>query len=177
MFLPPVANNEVWLNDAEGTQPRANVSYAIINDYYNRTIQAGFGAFSYFNVFEWGENICIHPVAVKGCVPTPGPPSTRAWWNNASTVLLRTFPDALLTDFDCGDHTNCENKFGAAYTYQNGVLVDPGVTQLHDFWLNQLRRKYEDTPAFQVNNLHRTYEASFFSPSHPSAILTHLTVY
>ena len=57
-FLPPVKQNEVWLNDGEGTQPRRNTSFGIIDDFYGRTQAEGFHTLSYFNVFEYGENVC-----------------------------------------------------------------------------------------------------------------------
>lgn len=47
-FLPPVKPGEVWLNDAEGTQVRANVTFAIINDYYSRLRAENFSTFSYW---------------------------------------------------------------------------------------------------------------------------------
>jgi len=57
-FLPPVEAGATWRNDAEGTQPRANASFAIIDNYYGRIQAAGFHTLSYFNVFEYGENVC-----------------------------------------------------------------------------------------------------------------------
>ena len=51
-FLPPVQPGEVWLNDGEGTQPRANVSFQSIDEFYGRIQEQGFATLSYFNVFE-----------------------------------------------------------------------------------------------------------------------------
>ena len=42
MFLPPVGEGEVWLNDQEGTQPRANISFASIGAWYRTMADAGF---------------------------------------------------------------------------------------------------------------------------------------
>ena len=43
----PVKKDEVWLNDGEGTQPRANVTFDIINDYYGRIQRQGYATLSY----------------------------------------------------------------------------------------------------------------------------------
>ena len=42
MFLPPVGEGDVWLNDQEGTQPRANISFASIGAWYRTMANAGF---------------------------------------------------------------------------------------------------------------------------------------
>lgn len=42
MFLPPVGQGDTWLNDAEGTQPRANVTFAGIGAWYRQMASAGY---------------------------------------------------------------------------------------------------------------------------------------
>eukprot|EP01047_Picozoa_sp_COSAG01_P077440 COSAG01_NODE_13951_length_1515_cov_1.260593_1_plen_148_part_10 len=49
-FLPPVEPGERWLNDGEGTQPRANCSFGSIDEFYGRIQSQGFSTLSYFNV-------------------------------------------------------------------------------------------------------------------------------
>ena len=41
-FLPPVGPTDIWLNDPEGTQPRANISFASIGTWYRKMANAGF---------------------------------------------------------------------------------------------------------------------------------------
>lgn len=50
MFLPPVAPGAVWLNDPQGTQARANVSFASIDAWYSEMAAAGFTDMSYLCV-------------------------------------------------------------------------------------------------------------------------------
>lgn len=52
-FLPPVAAGELWLNDGEGSQPRANCSFEIIDQYYHQMQREGWAGLSYFNIFEY----------------------------------------------------------------------------------------------------------------------------
>ena len=44
---------DTWLNDGEGTQPRARTSFGSIDAYYGRVQAQGFHSLSYFNVFEY----------------------------------------------------------------------------------------------------------------------------
>ena len=41
MFLPPVAPGVEWLNDPEGSQPRANVSFESIGSWYRQMANNG----------------------------------------------------------------------------------------------------------------------------------------
>ena len=82
-FLPPVQPTEQWLNDAEGTQTRANVSFESIDEYYGRIQAQGFHTLSYFNVFEFGQNVCgsadWNHHTLPQCVPSHVVPSSTDW--------------------------------------------------------------------------------------------------
>ena len=69
MFLPPVAADEVWENDPEGTQPRANISYSLIGSWYREMASHGFLDLSYFNVNEYGINIQLPKQGGGGTTP------------------------------------------------------------------------------------------------------------
>ena len=167
-FLPPVQPGDVWLNDGEGTQPRANVSFKIIDDFYSKIQGQGFATLSYFNVFEYGENICgeypgMAPPCARSGVPTLGnakhpvahqpPPSSTEPWANSTWFLLQNFPKSLVTSFDTGGHSgyrsSAPGKRGQLTTWQGGVVVDPADPKLKAHFLAQLARKYEQIPSFQ----------------------------
>jgi len=74
-FLPPVGADDVWLNDAEGTQPRANTSFASIGAWYRKMANAGFLDLSYFNVNE-----------VSSCARAPKPRSDKLRPHKLSTA-------------------------------------------------------------------------------------------
>jgi hypothetical protein len=81
-----VAPGELWLNDGEGSQPRANCSFETIDDYYGQMQQEGWGGLSYFNLFEYGENVCglgvegLPPPCNFSGVPTGAEPSSAEPW-------------------------------------------------------------------------------------------------
>ena len=215
-FLPPVGPTDVWLNDPEGSQPRANVSFAIIAAWYDQMRQAGFVDLSYFNVNEYGLNIVLPPgllqsqqppaaasaqlegdtpaaasaqgdtpaaASAQGDSPVAGRDAAAArgssinWslvfeeggpeldhlveralglaavgdeagagtgtcaqtWQNASTCLLTSFPDALVTQ--SWDEVDMRLVLRPYYSWQNAVVVDPGIESYHAFMLEQLVRK------------------------------------
>jgi hypothetical protein len=61
MYLPPVLPGVEWLNDPEGSQSRANVSYESIGAWYRTMADAGYTDLSYFNINEYGINIVLPP--------------------------------------------------------------------------------------------------------------------
>jgi hypothetical protein len=81
-----VAPGELWLNDGEGSQPRANCSFETIDDYYGQMQQEGWSGLSYFNLFEYGENVCglgvegLPPPCNFSGVPTGAEPSSAEPW-------------------------------------------------------------------------------------------------
>ena len=100
---------EKWLNDGEGSQPRANCTFESIDNYYGQMPREGWVGLSYFNLFEYGENICGGPAAIglpppcnHSGVPSGASPSCAAAWANSSDYLLRNFPSAVISDFACG---------------------------------------------------------------------------
>ncbi len=137
--MPPVANGAEWLNDPEGTQPRANVSCASIGNWYKTMETAGFTDLSYFNVNEFGLNIILPqgmPLA-PSLNNASASPMCADTWMNASACLGATFPDAVVT------HSFSTMSGGVAsgplYSWQDAVVVDPGVASYHAFILEQVR--------------------------------------
>lgn len=64
--------------------------------------------------------------------------------------MLKTFPDALVTDYNCGGHSGCRGGSNTAiYTWQNGVIIDPHEAKMAQHYHDQLDRKYDNLPAFQ----------------------------
>ena len=113
-FLPPVQPGETWLNDGEGSQKRANTSFESIDAYYAQMQAEGWAGLSYFNVFEYGENICgtgvagLPPPCNFSGVPSGNAPSSSEPWANSSWYLLQHFPASVITDFACGQSQWCE---------------------------------------------------------------------
>ena len=149
MFLPPVAEDEVWENDPEGTQPRANITFALIGAWYRTMAAQGFLDLSYFNVNEYGLNVALPP----GPLPPPSaPPSASAsgtcsaTWRNASACLLESFPDAAI--FSGWDPLEGRAVPGPIYSWQSAIVVDPGSADYHDFLLEQLVRHVQREDAF-----------------------------
>jgi hypothetical protein len=178
MFLPPVLPGQSWPNDAEGSQPRANVTFEIIGAFYREMLAAGYTDLSYFNVNEVGINVVLPPAPGttrwqrgEALVPTaaaaaaaaavssasstsallatsllrassssPSYPATCAdTWQNASECIITSFLDAVVTaawdEIGRGVH-----KGGPYVSWQNAVVVDPGVESYHAFLLEQLAR-------------------------------------
>jgi len=178
-FLPPVADGVEWLNDPEGSQPRANVTFEIIGNWYRSMINNNFTDLSYFNVNEYGINIVLPPTnnahmnnmnniprlssrptskhdldKIIEKVLSPSIPSAIAQlnatatcvndWQNASACLISDLLDSLVVS--SWDEIGQRVVSGAYYSWQNAVVVDPGVSSYHDFMLEQLVRHivYED---------------------------------
>jgi hypothetical protein len=170
MFLPPVAPGVEWLNDPEGTQPRANVSFESIGAWYRTMANAGFIDLSYANVNEYGINVIVPPpsstVTLSKALPiinttflnhlfekvakfifpndTSSPQICETTWQNASTCLAEAFPNAVVQK--SWDDINKRINHGPYISWQNAVVVDPGDEGYHTFMLEQLARHiiYED---------------------------------
>lgn len=183
MFLPPVAPGVEWLNDPEGTQPRANVTFESIGAWYRQMADRGFSDLSYANVNEYGINVVLPPSQLSSSrmitselpivdeayisrlfdnvaqfiLSSPSrndendltssslsPQICESTWQNASTCLAEAFPDAALTK--SWDEINKRVVKGAYISWQNAIVVDPGVQGYHAFMLEQLARHivYED---------------------------------
>ena len=174
MFLPPVAPGVEWLNDPEGTQPRANVSFESIGSWYRQMANNGFQDFSYANVNEYGINVVLPDSHLSQTVTTSdlpivdeayisklfknvarfllppddynssSPQICETTWQNASTCLAEAFPDAVVTH--SWDEIGKRVVSGAYVSWQNAIVVDPGVEGYHAFMLEQLARHivYED---------------------------------
>jgi hypothetical protein len=67
MFLPPVGQGDTWLNDAEGTQPRANITFAGIGAWYRQMASAGFLDLS----CAWREIVFLLSLPHTLCFPLP----------------------------------------------------------------------------------------------------------
>jgi hypothetical protein len=171
-FLPPVGPGEIWLNDGQGSQPRQNISFGVIDDYYGRTQAEGFSTLSYFNVFEWGINVCSNSTPGLSsncpwchisapCAGVPGggvvPSSTDAW-ANSTAYLLEHFPQSVITDFGCGGNQWCLRTAGsrapegtpaAIGTWQGGIVLDPACPELKAHFVAQLKRKYNHISNFE----------------------------
>ena len=168
MFLPPVAPGVAWLNDAEGTQPRANVTFDIIGSWYRKMADAGFTDVSYANVNEYGINVQLPPAPPPAAArraalpavdarylaqlfarvaraPGAGPQLCEDSWQNASACLAEAFPDAPVTAA-WDEIARRLHRSGPYVSWQNAIVVDPGVEGYHAFMLEQLARHivYED---------------------------------
>eukprot|EP01043_Picozoa_sp_COSAG02_P032969 COSAG02_NODE_2226_length_9456_cov_6.430587_2_plen_631_part_00 len=162
-FLPPVAVGELWLNDGEGSQQRANCSFEIIDAYYHQLQREGWAGLSYFNIFEYGENLCgigvkdhpLPPPCNFSGVPAGGAvPSSAKSWANSTEFLLQNFPEAVITDYDCGGSQWCKNpriagKRQAIGTWQGGLVVDPLDALYNHHLMSQLSRKYDHVSHFE----------------------------
>lgn len=139
MFLPPVPEGGVWLNDPEGTQPRANVTCASIGSWYRAMLTAGFTDLSYFNINEYGLNIVVpEPASAPAYDSSTAAGTCADTWQNASACLAEAFADALLTrSFSAVSGALVQS---AIYSWQNAVVMDPGVPSYHSFLLEQLER-------------------------------------
>lgn len=185
-FLPPVEPGEFWLNDAEGTQPRKNVSFDIIDEYYGRIQSQGFHTLSYFNVFEYGLNVCgnaswnHHTLgSCKGCAaaddgPNCPPPSSTNSWANSSSFMESSFPNALVTAWDSGGHSGYNTlprgKRAIIPTWQGGVVVDPVDPKLKAHFVAQLERKYDRIGNFEGLVVDRSDWNSLYNFDHDDGV-------
>lgn len=168
MFLPPVAESEVWLNDPEGTQPRANITFASIGEQYRAMEAQGFVDLSYFNCNEYGINVVLPPSAETEIPKNPRrrlPPPPVDWaaalararagpgggatcastWKNASACIADGLLGAVVSrayDWASGSI----HSHGAIYSWQNSIVIDNGDAAYHAFLVEQLLRHiiYED---------------------------------
>jgi len=175
-FLPPVAPGVEWLNDQEGSQPRANITFESIGAWYRAMANANFTDLSYYNVNEYGINVVLPPEASSGPSSPPAPsaplptvdaayisrlfsrvagaalPGAREpftcenTWLNASSCLAEAFPDAVVRK--SWDEIGRRVVPSAYYSWQNAVVVDPGVEGYHSFMLEQLARHIVFEDAF-----------------------------
>lgn len=130
MFLPPVETETTqWLNDAEGTQPRANVTLAEIAAYYAMMQSAGVTQLSYFNINEFGTN-------VKYVRPSSADASGNVSWSNSSQVILDAFPHGPLWDSFTASHSRIHDE--PVFTWQNGIVLDSGDPDYSQFLFDQL---------------------------------------
>jgi hypothetical protein len=171
MFLPPVLPGEEWLNDAEGSQPRANVTFEIIGAWYRKMADAGFIDYSYANVNEYGINVVLPPVAVvpsaskrttlplvdaayisklfrrvAGFDSSAAPLTCVNTWQNASACLAEAFPDAAI--ILAWDEIGSNVHHGSFVSWQGSIVIDAGVEQYHAFMLEQLARHIVFEDAF-----------------------------
>jgi hypothetical protein len=133
MFLPPVGDNEEWTNFRSET-----TSFTRLNDYYKRMNAMGFCVLSYFNVTEFGARI-KHP-------PPPRAEGDEPIWKNANDFLYTRLADAILHDRDGKQ----------IWTWEGGIIVDPGEPVYRDFLLEQAKRHIEKTPATSGLAIDRT---------------------
>lgn len=168
-------SDATWENDPEGTQPRANITFALvgwasgstramasapqrlcfgprlpvqIDDYYHRLQGEGFGTLSYFNIFEYGLNIkCPAPGAIANFTP----PSHRddTTWPDANAFLRTNLMNALLQDIWSVQIGHVVDK--CQTTWQGGVVFNPIHENYQQFLLDQYRRHMQELPHFQVS--------------------------
>lgn len=92
---------------------------------------------SYFNVNEFGLNIVLpSPESPRpAAVAAAGAAFCADTWQNASACLAEAFPDALLVHSYSAVSGSLSSK--ALYSWQNAVVVDPGVQSYHGFMIEQ----------------------------------------
>ena len=135
------------------------MTFASIDAYYARIQAEGFHTLSYWNVNEYGENVCGNMSwnhhTLGGCTPSALVPSSTDAWANSSNYIAAQFPNALVTRFDAGGHSGTHSPTpagqarGAIKTWQGGVVVDPADKDLQAHWLAQLERKYDELSHFE----------------------------
>lgn len=133
------------------------MSFGIIDDFYGRIQKEGFHTLSYFNVFEYGENVCGNETwnqfTLPACKAAHVQPSSTDAWANSSNFMASTFPKSLVTSFDTGGHAGYKNPpagtRGVLGTWQGGIVVDPADPKLKAHFLAQLARKYNQIENFE----------------------------
>jgi hypothetical protein len=117
---------------------------------------------------RYGENVCgigvkdhpLPPPCSFSGVPAGGAaPSSRQPWANSTEYLLQNFPEAIITDYDCGGSQWCRNppvdnatgapKRQAIGTWQGGLVVDPLDAGYNRHLMAQLKRKYDHLSHFE----------------------------
>lgn len=143
MFLPPVSPGTVWLNDPEGSQARANVSFPLIDSYYARIQREGFTTLSYYNVFEYGLNMVCPPAAESA----PHTSANASDWKDANVYLRDHMVDAPF------QHTWAPGEkqafTGCRYTWQRGIVMDPATPSYHHHLEVQMQLHVDQLPHFQ----------------------------
>ena len=123
----------------------------------------GWAGLSYFNIFEFGQNICgvgvddhpLPPPCNSSGVPSgEAAPSSKQPWANATAYLLSNFPSSVIVAFDCGGSQWCpapprDGGRRPIGTWQGGVLMDPADDGYHNHLMAQLERKYDHLHHFE----------------------------
>jgi hypothetical protein len=177
MFLPPVGPDTAWECDPEGSQPKLNVTFGLIGTNYRAMWEAGYTDVSYFNVNEYGLNVVLPPNSSGGdqanvaqppaAITRPGfaskenlrgmvrrelglpggsPSTCQNDWQNASACLLSDLLPALVTRAYNTDSRRLVH--GPWYSWQNAVVIDPGVEEYHAFMIEQMVRHVVHEDAF-----------------------------
>lgn len=134
MFLPPVAEGESWTRFGGNT-----TSIAGIRDYIRRMRAQGFFVLNYFNVTEFGAKILWPPPAFQAL------PEAETW-RDANTFTHKVLGQAILrvpsrTDPERLKRIAKTRVDGPYYTWEGGIVLDPGEPVYRDFLLDQARRQ------------------------------------
>jgi hypothetical protein len=139
MFLPPIPTGEYWGRFGGGL-----TSIPWIREYCRRMRDQGFFVLNYFNVTEFGVRIVWPPLAPKAVDDADA-------WKDANEYLNRKLADAILfvperTKFDKQRAYKQTKVNGPYYTWQGGIILDPGEPVYRDFLLDQARRHIAEFP-------------------------------
>jgi hypothetical protein len=144
MFLPPVPPNVEWVSFRHTPTSQAGM------EGYCRDMKAsGFHVLSYFNVTEFGTRIHYPPATEDKVSPN------QADWRDPNQFLFSRLSAAALhvpTNLPLAnikwpsgwEQTRPGSLF---YTWEKGVVLDPGEPEYADYLMEQARRHVERLPS------------------------------
>ncbi len=180
MFAPPLINESTtaspsnkWFNRwnpysaMNGGRLTYNVSYSMINENYQNNQKFNFTTLSYFNVFEFGMN--IFNGSNSTVLPKPILPGSTDDYRNASLYVSNYLSDSVLTkywypSFTLRSTLNSNVIYnGVTGTWDNGLLMDPGVPSYTSEMKRQLNRRLQYISSFQGIVVDRSDYARYYN--------------
>ena len=139
MFLPPVGRTELWPRFGGGLTSTAHIA-----EYIRSMRSLGFYVLNYFNVTEVGTQIFWPP-------PPRRAHEDSDLWKDANDFVHYVMADAILL---VPSRVKPESLAiyprtkvgGPYYTWQGGIVMDPGEPVYQRFLLDQARRHIEEFP-------------------------------
>ncbi len=156
MLLPPVTTKEEWIRLRYLSQKKDSDNGMISMDEMDRNSEemdkSGFKVLEYFNTTEFGQGIKYPPV------PDSSGSKHNVWkdadWRNPNEFLYARLAAAImrvpvnlpLEGVEWPMDWSKTKPGGLYYTWEQGVVLDPGEPVFRDYLLEQARRHIDNLP-------------------------------
>lgn len=142
MFIPPVPDDQEWIDFKNERN-----SIRQMKEYSEKMQAVGFHVLNYFNVTEFGTNV-QYPYPPRHGEKTK---ETGELWENSSAYLNQKLSDAvLLAPPELIEYHGRGKQPPAGqpyYTWEDGIVMDPGEPSYQTYLLEQARLHIEKFPA------------------------------